>query len=100
MNKFIKCIIFLSLTVLGSNIYAQEWIPYQGQYNYAQTTNVVQQQVQYYSPQPQPVLVYQYVPYVVNQPVLVENRCLFFKQQRIVSVPQVQYFYQPYLLYR
>lgn len=99
MNNIIKCIVFLSLTILGSNIYAQEWIPYQGSYNYVQTTNVVHQQTQYYNPQPQPVLVYQYVPYFFNQPVIVEKRCLFHTSQKITYIPMVQYLYQP-VVYR
>ena len=96
MKNIARCLLAILVITIANNIYGQDWIPYQGQPNIVQTT-VTQQSYVY---QPQPVVVYQYVPYVVNQPVVVEQRCLLCRTQKIVYVPQIQYFYQPILIYR
>jgi hypothetical protein len=96
MKNIARCLLVISMTIVCGNIYAQEWIPYQPQNHVVQTT-VTQQSYVY---QPQPVVIYQYVPYVVNQPVVVEHRCLLYRTQRVVYVPQTQYFYQPVVVYR
>jgi hypothetical protein len=91
-----RCLFVLLIMLVCSDAYSQEWIPYQGNTNIVQTT-VTQQSYVY---QPQPVIVHQYVPYVVNQPVIVEQRCLIYRTQKVVYIPQVQYVYQPVLVYR
>ena len=96
MKNIARCLLVMLMVVLCDNIYGQEWIPYQPSNRVVQTT-VTQQSYVY---QPQPVVVYQYVPYVVNQPVVVEQRCLLYRTQRVVYVPQTQYFYQPVVIYR
>jgi hypothetical protein len=90
---------FITIISMGTETYAQNWIPYQGyQQEIIQQTTVNHHQNYVY--QPQPTIVYQYIPYVVNQPIVVEQRCLLYKTQRVVYTPQVQYFYQPILVYR
>ena len=96
MKNIARCLLVMLMVVLCDNIYGQEWIPYQPSNRVVQTT-VTQQSYVY---QPQPVVVYQYVPYVVNQPIVVEQRCLLYRTQRVVYVPQTQYFYQPVVVYR
>ena len=96
MKNIARCLLVMLMVVLCDNIYGQEWIPYQPSNRVVQTT-VTQQSYVY---QPQPVVVYQYVPYVVNQPVVVEQRCLLYRTQRVVYVPQTQYVYQPVVIYR
>lgn len=96
MKNIARCLLVMLMVVLCDNIYGQEWIPYQPSNRVVQTT-VTQQSYVY---QPQPVVVYQYIPYVVNQPVVVEQRCLLYRTQRVVYVPQTQYFYQPVVVYR
>jgi len=82
----------LFLMGVSSNLYAQEWIPYQ------QYVEPIPQTV--YVQQPQPVLIYQYVPYTVQQNIVVEKRCLFVKTQTVVSRPVIQWIYQPVLICR
>ena len=96
MKNIARCLLVISMIIVCNNMYAQEWIPYQPQNHVVQTT-VTQQSYVY---QPQPVVVYQYVPYVVHQPVVVEQRCFLYRTQRVVYVPQTQYFYQPVVVYR
>ena len=58
MKNLARCLVMLMIMSVGSNLYAQNWIPYQ-----EPIQPVVQTQVVYVS-QPQPVVVYQWVPYV------------------------------------
>ena len=82
------------LVGVGSNSYAQEWIPYQ-----EHIQPVVQTQVVYVQ-QPQPVVVYQWVPYVVQQNVIVEQQRLFCRTQTVVTRPYTQWIIQPVVIYR
>ena len=95
MNLFRQTLCFVFIFCCTS-IYAQDWIPYQPQQYVPVQTNVVTSYVY----QPQPLVVYQYVPYVVNQPVITEHHCLLYKSQKITYVPQIQYVYQPTVIYR
>lgn len=98
MKNIARCFIIFSLAVICHNtIYAQEWISYQENRPQVVQTTITQQSYAY---QPQPVVIYQYVPYVIHQPVVVEQRCLLYRTQRVVYVPQTQYVYQPVVLYR
>jgi hypothetical protein len=81
----------LMIISVGSNLYAQEWIAYQ--------EPVVQTQVVYVY-QPQPVVVYQWVPYSVQQNVIIEQQRLFCRTQTIVSRPYTQWVIQPVVVYR
>lgn len=91
MKTLARCCVMLFLMGVSST-YAQEWIPYQ------QYAEPVPQMV--YVQQPQPVLVYQYVPYTVQQNIVVEKRCLFVKTQTVVTRPVTQWIYQPVVVYR
>ncbi len=49
---------------------------------------------------PQPTVVYGWVPYYYNVPVITERRCWFLRRERQITYqPQVQWNYQP-LYYR
>lgn len=78
----------------SSNVYAQNWIPYQ-----ENIQPIVQPQVIYVQ-QPQPVVVYQWVPYVIQQNLIVEQQRLFCKTQSIVTRPVTQWILQPIVVYR
>jgi len=91
--KIIKYLVFIFMG-LESPSYAQEWISFQG---YPQT-QVVQQYVQVY--QPQPFLVYQLTPVVVQQNIIVEQKYLFCKKQTIITQPVTQWVYQPVIVYK
>ena len=79
---------------VGSNLYAQNWIPYQ-----EPIQPVVQTQVVYVS-QPQPVVVYRWVPYTVQQNVIVEQQRIFCRTQTVVTKPVTQWIFQPVVIYR
>jgi hypothetical protein len=93
--KMIFSFILCSLLISG-NADAQEWIPMQPSPpvisapiypTYTYSTYPV---VQYVRP-----AIYQAVPVVVNQPVIVEQQgCLFWKRQYVVNKPQIQWYYQ------
>ena len=89
------CTVLLAIVICNS-VYAQDWIPYVNNHQQVVQTTVTQQT---YIP-PQPVITYQYVSYITQQPVIIEQRCLLYRTQKIVYVPQVQYFYHPVLVYR
>jgi hypothetical protein len=83
----------LFLMGVSSNLYAQEWVAYN---QYIQP----QPQIQMVYIQPQPVVVYQWVPYAVQQNVVVEQRRLFCVNQTVVSRPTIQWILQPVVVYR
>lgn len=88
MKDFARCLVMLFIMGVSSNLYAQEWVAYN------------QAQVQTVYIQPQPIVVYQWVPYVVQQNVVVEQRRLFCVNQTIVSRPTIQWTLQPVVVYR
>lgn len=90
MKNLARCLVMLMLMSVGSNVYAQNWVPYQ---------EVVQTQTTYI-PQPQPVVVYQWVPYVSQQNFVIEKQRIFCKTQTVVSRPFTQWVLQPVLIYR
>lgn len=91
MKNFARCWVILFLMGVSSNLYAQEWIGY-NQY--------IQPQIQTVYLQPQPVIIYQWVPYSVQQNVVVEQRRFFCINQTVVSRPVVQWVLQPMVIYR
>lgn len=93
MNNLARCLTTLLLISFGSSLYAQEWVAYN---QYAQ----IQPQIQTIYVQSQPVIVYQWVPYTVQQNVVVEQRRLFCVNQTVVSRPVVQWILQPMVIYR
>ncbi len=94
MKNLARCLVMSMIMGVGSNLYAQNWIPYQ-----EPVQPVVQTQVVYVA-QPQPVVVYQWVPYVVQQNVIVEQQRLFCRTQTVVSRPYTQWIIQPVVIYR
>lgn len=93
MKNFARCLVMLFLMGVSSNLYAQEWVAYN---QYIQP----QPQIQMVYIQPQPVVVYQWVPYAVQQNVVVEQRRLFCVNQTVVSRPTIQWILQPVVVYR
>ena len=93
MKNFARCFVMLFLMGVSSNLYAQEWVAYN---QYVQP----QPQIQTVYVQPQPVLIYQWVPYTIQQNIVVEQRRLFCVNQTIVSRPTVQWVLQPMVIYK
>jgi len=94
MKNLARCFAMLMLICVGSNLYAQEWIPYQEPVQPVVPTQIV------YVQQPQPVVVYQWVPYMVQQSVIVEQQRLFCRTQTVVTRPYTQWVIQPVVIYR
>lgn len=94
MKNFARCFVIIFLMGVSSNLYAQEWIAYN---HYVQPQPQVQT---VYIQQPQPVIVYQWTPYTVQQNVVVEQRRLFCVNQTVVSRPITQWILQPVVIYR
>lgn len=92
--KNLSTMLVILLMSIG-NSYAQEWIPFQG---YRQTTTI--QNYPLNNPTPQPVVVYQWVPVIVNQNTVMEHWCLFRRTQTVTIQPVIQWVYQPVLIYR
>ena len=88
-----RCFIFLCIS-LGSSVYAQDWIPFQGH----NPPVIINQQ--HTIPIYQPVIVYQWVPYTVQQNIIVEQKYLLCKKQTVITQPVTQWIYQPVILYR
>lgn len=93
MKIFARCLVMLFLMGVSSNLYSQEWVAYN---QYVQP----QPQIQTVYVQPQSVLVYQWVPYTVQQNVVLEQKRLFCVNQIVVSRPTVQWVLQPVVIYR
>jgi hypothetical protein len=53
-----------------------------------------------YIQQPQPVIVYQWVPYATQQNVIVEQQRLFCRTQTVITRPITQWVLQPVVIYR
>lgn len=94
MKNFARCLVMLFLMGVSSNLYAQEWVAYNPQ------VPPVPYTVQTIYVQPQPVLIYQWVPYTVQQNVVVEQRRLFCVNQTVISRPATQWILQPVVIYR
>ncbi len=95
MKNITLFLVMLMLIGVSSNVYAQNWIPYQE----VQQPAVVQTNVVYVY-RPQPVVVYQWVPYVAQQNVIVEQQCLFRRVQTVVTRPVTQWVVQPVVIYQ
>lgn len=96
MKNLARCLFMLCiLSVNPKNGFTQEWIPY---VNHTIITVTEQTQVVYR--QPQPVMVYQWIPYIIPQSYVVEKRCLLHKTYHVMNQPTVQWIYQPVVTYR
>lgn len=89
-----RTLVFTFVSLIGANCFATEWIPYTPQVQTA--TTITQPTVVYQQTVPQ--VYYQWIPYVVNQPVVTERRCLIFKRTVVENVPVIQWVYQPMVL--
>lgn len=94
MKNLARCLVFAILFGFLSNAYSQEWIPYQ---QTVQTSYSVQQTYIY---QPQPIVVYRWVPQIIQENFVIERRCLFHTTQTVVAKPTVQWILQPVVIYR
>lgn len=90
MKTIARCFAVLIIATIGTSAYSQNWVPYQ---------ETIQTQV-VYVPQPQPVIVYQWIPYSVQQNIVVEQQRFFCKTQTIISRPTTQWVLQPIVVYR
>lgn len=91
-----KYLIVLATLFIGTSAYAQEWIAAQPYPQPIAAPSIVYPIV----PVPQPVVVYQWVPYAAQQNIVVEQHCLFRRTQTVISRPTVQWVYQPVIVYR
>ena len=90
---------FFCCFAINTGANAQNWIPYQG-YAISTTSQTTYTYPFIMQPVPQPVVFYQWTPYVVPQTTIVEHQCLFLKTQKVVTEPVVQWFYVPTLIYK
>ena len=99
MKKYTYTIlaILLSLAV-SSKANAQNWIPYQGYQT--QTVQVTNTYPVFIQPIPQPVIVNQWVPFIVPQTTVIEQHCLFRKTQKVITEPVTQWIYMPVVVYK
>ena len=99
MKKYIYTIlaILFSLAV-SSKANAQNWIPYQGYQT--QTVQVTNTYPVFIQPIPQPVIVNQWVPFIVPQTTVIEQHCLFRKTQKVITEPVTQWIYMPVVVYK
>lgn len=88
-------LLFLLISIGGAN--AQNYVPLP---SYYPNTTFVQTVPVNVVAQPQPAIVYQWVPVVVNTNTVYEHNCLFRRTQTVVNQPQIQWIYQPVLVYR
>jgi len=94
MKNLVRCAVLFMLVSVASKSYAQNWIPYQ-----EVVQPVVQAQIVYVY-QPQPTIVYQWVPYASQQNFVLEQQRIFCRTQTIVSRPFTQWVLQPVVVYR
>lgn len=93
MKNLARCFVLLFFITFVNNCYGQEWVAYQSQ-------PIQQPVIQYTTPHPQPVVVYQWIPVIVQQNVVIERYCLFHRTQTLTTVPVIRYVYQPVIIYR
>jgi hypothetical protein len=94
MKNLARCLIAILLISTGSNLYAQNWVSYQEPVQPTVPNQIV------YIQQSQPVVIYQWVPYIVQQNVVVEQQRLFCRTQTVITKPYIQWVLQPMVIYR
>lgn len=87
-----KKLVFILASLVGINCFGQEWIPYTPQFQ----TSITQPTVVYQQTVPQ--VYYQWTPYIVNHPIVIERRCFIFKKTEVENVPVIQWVYQPVVI--
>ena len=99
MKKYIHTILAILLClVINDKVNAQNWIPYQAYP--IQTVQVTTAYPVVIQPVPQPIVVNQWVPFIVPQTTVIEHHCLFRKTQKIVTEPVMQWIYMPVVIYK
>lgn len=90
-----RTFLFLTVALWTSIGYTQEWVA--SVPSVASPPMVVTTQVPVPTyVVPQPSVVYGWVPYYYNVPVITERRCWFLRRERQVTYqPQVQWYYKP-----
>ena len=82
-----KLILVLSF-FLGGTCYAHnDWIPIQT----LPTVSAIMPNDIIYTPNPRPILYYQWVPNVVMKPMIVEQKRIFIREQSIQMVPVTEW---------
>jgi hypothetical protein len=89
---------FIFCFTINFDANAQNWIPYQ-EYQ-TQTVQVTNTYPVVFYPNPQPVIFYQWTPYMIQQATIIEHECWFRKTRKIVTVPTIQWFYAPTMIYK
>lgn len=86
---------------LGSITIADEWVAYQVTPVIMPNINTTTHSQSYsISLQPQPIIVYQWVPYTTHYYTTIESRCLFRREQTLIVQPMTRWLYQPHIIYR
>lgn len=91
-----KTLIFALVSLFAFECCASEWIQHVPHTTIIEETKVVQPIIQYQQTVPQ--VYYQWIPYVINQPVITERRCLIFTKTVVNNIPVVQWVYQPIVI--
>ena len=88
-----RTFLFLTVALWGSIGYTGEWVASVPAAPPMVVTTTVPSMM--YAV-PQPTVVYGWVPYYYNVPVVTEKRCWFLRKERqIIYQPQLQWYYQP-----
>lgn len=99
MKNYITIIVaFLFCCTTNLSVYAQNWIPYQGYQT--QTVQVTNTYPVVFYPNPQPVVVHQWTPYIIPQTTVIEHQCWFRRTQKVVTEPVIQWIYTPIVAYK
>lgn len=101
MIKYILCLIMLTVSC---NTYASDWVPY---YPHPQTNlNINQNQIvnyarpeQTHTPSSYPVIVNQLIPVYNYSYIISERRGIFCNHLQYTYIPNIQYVYQPVLVW-
>lgn len=91
-----RTLVFTFVSLFAFECCASEWIPHVPYTRKVVEETISPPVVQYQYTVPQ--VYYQWMPYVINQPVITERRCLIFKRTVVENVPVIQWVYQPVVL--
>jgi len=90
-----RTFLFLAIALWGSIGYTGEWVAGSPVVLPPMMVTTPIPTATYVIPQP-PSLVYGWVPYYYNVPVVIERRCWFLRKERQITYrPQLQWYYQP-----
>lgn len=84
-----KTLLLFFVLSVSAPCYAQDWAPYQPTPQIIQTQPVYQ--VQYIAAQRPSMVVYQWIPQYINQPILVEQRFIFCKKYYWTNYATIQW---------